>query len=139
MPVLTIALILFIWGHSMMPGEVSGEESGIVADFLRSLFSLEMEDLDHIVRKCAHFTEYAVLGAIIMLDTLVLAKRFFHMAALFTGLFVPVVDETIQIFAVDRSGVLTDVWLDFFGFITGLALCALICGTVIKRKGIEIS
>lgn len=137
LPVLTAAMILVIWGHSMMPGDMSSGESGFVADIVRALFSLEGEDVEHFIRKCAHFFEYMVLGIMVLLDVYVLTKKLFHMSAPFLGLFVPCVDETIQIFSVDRNGVLPDVWLDFSGYVTGFALCALICCAISKYKRIS--
>ena len=57
--------IAFIWIHSMVPRPVSAAESGRFVELLRPLFaSLHIGDdlADHIIRKWAHFTEYAGLG-----------------------------------------------------------------------------
>ncbi|MBQ9631760.1 MAG: VanZ family protein, partial [Lachnospiraceae bacterium] len=55
----------FIWIHSMMSREVSAEESGRFVELLEPIFRrMNIGDAlaDHIVRKWAHFLEYAGLG-----------------------------------------------------------------------------
>ena len=58
----------FVWGHSLVGGAASSAESGRVVALLRPLFEATgVTDLDlmtFVVRKCAHFSEYAVLGGI---------------------------------------------------------------------------
>ena len=60
-----------IWGHSFMNGFVSGNESGAIVRLVTPLAqSLQVYDTDlvtFIVRKCAHFTEYLILGSSLFL------------------------------------------------------------------------
>lgn len=126
--VLTAGLILFAFVHSMMPADISAQESNSFISFLEDffrLFGVSAELSSHIIRKAAHFTEYAAIGA----SSLFCAKAFdnekplkyiFHM--LFTGLAAAVTDETIQLNVEGRSGQITDVILDFSGFLTGASL-----------------
>lgn len=60
--IITLAVMVFIFIHSAMPGEVSGGESSIFAQFLASITGLSFETAHFIVRKAAHFTEFAILG-----------------------------------------------------------------------------
>ena len=57
---LLLAWIIFIFCRSLKPADVSTSESQRVLDLLQRLcpFKLSM----HLVRKLAHFTEFAVLG-----------------------------------------------------------------------------
>lgn len=111
----------FIWGNSLQSAEVSGAASGAVTGFFRQWVPWLT---DHIIRKTAHFIEYAVLGGLL---SLVLAafgegKRRRFPLALYIGLVVPLLDETIQLFVPGRSGKITDVLLDHAGVLTGLAV-----------------
>ena len=132
-----IALNLaFIWGNSLMNGTDSGNMSGGIMAWLNSFLGLGpagMELLHHLIRKAAHFTEFACLGALIgwyrCLDT---RKHEIAMPVLL-GMAAGLVDETIQLFTPDRGPSLTDVWIDTSGALTGIML--LILGHhLIKRK-----
>ena len=126
-----LATLAFIWGNSLDSAVESAAKSGRVRELLRPLLELVVGQggvTDHLVRKLAHFTEYAVLGALLLLLTAVGFRvrlqtvvncLFFLMAAALT-------DETIQMFSDGRSSQLTDVWLDFSGAMAGI-LVGLIC------------
>ena len=126
-----LAALAFIWGNSLDSTVESAAKSGRVGELLRPLLELVVGQggvTDHLVRKLAHFTEYAVLGALLLLLTAVSFRvrlqtvvncLFFLMAAALT-------DETIQMFSDGRSSQLTDVWLDFSGAMAGI-LVGLIC------------
>ena len=59
---LAVLLLCFIWGNSMLPGEVSGEISGGLMAYVGELFSAFGSNGELVLRKCAHFSEYAALG-----------------------------------------------------------------------------
>lgn len=136
--VLTACLIAFAFIHSSMPADVSGEESENVMFFLQNIlkflgFSTELTD--HIVRKAAHFIEYAAIGSLLMccaysFNRFKPYKYYVHM--LFAGLATAVCDETIQLNVVGRSGQVVDVLLDFSGVIFG-TLIMLVAFTIYKR------
>ena len=131
-PILTAAMVIIIWGHSFMPGELSGNESGAVVDFLRELFHFT-GDIDTAVRKCAHFFEYMALGILFSIDFYLYTGSPLQPATFVPGLFVPQTDETIQLFTPDRAGSLLDVWLDFTGYVTGVIFCTVIYKVVCKK------
>ena len=60
--------VAFIWGHSLIQGPQSSLESGMVVAIVRPVFeALGVTDVNImtlIVRKGAHFSEYAVLGVL---------------------------------------------------------------------------
>ena len=55
------AWLLVIWGQSCMPATHSGAESGALLTVVQRLLPWMT---DHILRKCAHFGEYALLGVL---------------------------------------------------------------------------
>ena len=72
--VLLVLMLLFIWGHSMVPAEASAAESGRVGALLTpflELFVGKGNVTDHLVRKLAHFSEYAALGVLLGAQLLV--------------------------------------------------------------------
>ena len=79
---------------------------------------------EHLVRKAAHFTEYAGLGFLLAMNTGAgIAPVFCLLKGNVTAvLFMPFVDETIQLFVEGRSGQISDVWLDMAGALTGTLL-----------------
>ena len=125
-------MVLFIWGNSLVPGTESGGLSLTVVSTIRdALDALGIPSAwvtNFLVRKAAHFTEYAVLG--------ILAARTFNLRrgapaarilfACAVLVLVPSIDETIQLFVAGRSGQVTDVLLDCCGAATGAALAALL-------------
>ena len=125
--VLSIAWTAVIWGHSLMSGPVSGAESSFVVSLARPLFeALGVRDVNlmgHVVRKLAHFSEYALLGLL----TGLLRARLNHVAApraavvasVLWPVLAPVVDECIQRFVPGRSGQPTDVLIDLAGVLLG--------------------
>lgn len=131
----TVAFIIWlcvIWGHSLMPADVSSAESSRFVFLVRPIFGLfgcEDEDLmTFFIRKCAHFSEYVVMAilaaraACAWFET----RRAALLAALVVWAAVPCVDETIQLFVPGRDGRFTDVLIDMSGGLLGLCLAGLI-------------
>ncbi len=141
-----LALVLYlcvVYGHSMMPAHVSSGESGAVLEFLQKLMDLiglNREMLtEHIVRKAAHFTEYAGVGILLWGGGFHSAERVETPPRIRSAervetpprvrsaervalavIVIPFVDETIQLFVAGRSGQISDVWLDMAGVAVGL-------------------
>ena len=120
---LTLALI---WGHSAEAWEESHEKSLKIADavsgFAISLFGIEF-DVEKLVRKGAHFGEFALLGCELALLMLLRQRRSLQdlLNCLFCGLLAAVIDESIQVLS-RRGSSLPDVLLDFSGVIAGTVL-----------------
>lgn len=117
----------------MMPGEVSASESGSITIFLQGIFGSEFIS-EHLIRKTAHFCEYMLLGILCVSDFRLWNKK--GITAFFTILYiclaVSVIDESIQLFTVGRSGALFDVWLDHIGSLTG-CVCMTILSKIVKK------
>ena len=149
--VFTLALIgciAFIFSNSMKIASVSTVSSGRVLTLLQAVLrrlghpALAQRLTDHIVRKLAHFCEYALEGFLLTLCLRVYTRHFFvHISwPILGGLLTALTDETIQMFSDGRSSQLTDVWLDFSGAMAGilvglfcLALCRM-CGLLYKHR-----
>lgn len=115
--------ILFIWGNSLMPGAVSGAISGWVRDVLAGIFPGGSQDPDAghgLLRKLAHFTEFACLG--ILLTWLYGMLRKPVWLAILCGFLVASADETIQCFVPDRGPSIWDVMIDASGVLLGVVL-----------------
>ena len=120
---LLILNIGFIWGNSLLPGEVSGAFSGWVRDLLAWLFPSgpDVPDAGHgLLRKLAHFTEFACLGG--LLTWLFAMVQRPKALALLCGFLVASADETIQRFVPERGPSLRDVLIDTAGVTAGILL-----------------
>lgn len=134
--------VVFIWCRSLVPGPQSTEESDLVAALLSALVpvvgELDPDTVTLLVRKGAHLTEYAVLGA--LLSGLVRSRRRARpdaraLPAALPVLLVPFVDEFIQLYVPGRSGRLTDVLIDLTGMLLGAAVSHLVARLRGRRAG----
>lgn len=64
----TAIVMLLIFIHSAMPGDMSGAESGFIVKIIVALTGLPAEPLGLVVRKAAHFTEFMILGMAIAVN-----------------------------------------------------------------------
>ena len=134
--VLLVLNLAFIWGNSMLPGEVSGAISNWVKEILAMLFpGSGMEGSGGgLIRKLAHFTEFACLGALLGWLCAMLRKK--RSLALLWGIAAACVDETIQRFVPDRGPSIRDVGIDSCGVLTGMILLYL-GHTYLKKKTVN--
>ncbi|MBR5337841.1 MAG: VanZ family protein [Lachnospiraceae bacterium] len=139
--VLTVLIMISIavaWGHSAMPVPVSQAESGFFLDFLKPYLRVFMPDdaiTDHLIRKIAHFSEYGLMG-IEMTAFLAVSDRLkprFFINTLFSGLTIALIDETIQIIS-GRGPLISDLWIDLGGFVTGGLLTGIIVYLIRRKK-----
>ena len=125
---LTACMMIFAWGHSCFPANLSSMESNWVVNLFWKFFRLfgaqEAPD-EQLIRKLAHYSEYTAIGAL-MLSCAYSRDRFrphrFLAYVLGAGLLTAVIDETIQLFVEGRAGMIKDVLLDFSGVVTGFAV-----------------
>ena len=134
---LVLCMLAFIWGHSMMPADLSQLESGWFLELVRPLVEAVQRVLesrgvtmtqDYLVRKMAHFTEYAVLGALMMVLFTRRDMRCRVILPALACLAVAFIDEGIQMFAEGRGPGLNDVALDFAGACAGMLAAGLVIG-----------
>ena len=129
--VLILGILCFIWGNSLLPGESSGELSGFVGRLLLKLFpflELAGEQGGFLLRKAAHFSEFAALGmSLTWLYGMLSKKRLWAlMLPLLCGSCAAAIDETIQLFTPDRGPSIRDVGIDTAGVITGILVLSLL-------------
>jgi len=131
--VLLILNLAFIWGNSLLPGSVSGAISDWVKQLLAMLFPGDgpVSSGGGLIRKIAHFTEFAALGAgFAWLFGMLKKEKYLPFLC---GVAAACVDETIQRFVPDRGPSLFDVGIDSCGVLTGMILLYL-GHTYLKKK-----
>lgn len=156
--ILTLAMMAFIFIQSALPGEVSGSESNVIVQILAQITGADPESLSFGVRKAAHFTEYMILGGLLMMDAAGWRQRTAETAAtpaattekppgpqptparlacawLVAALYA-VSDEIHQYFVPERACALMDMGIDSAGAAAGVLIVALILirKTRIKNK-----
>ena len=122
---LIVLNLCFIWGNSLLPGELSGAFSDWVKQLLEMLFAGDGVETPGggILRKLAHFAEFTTLGLLLGLLFRLKQKKIRY--AFPWGVLAACVDETIQMFVPDRGPGLRDVGIDSCGVMTGMILlCA---------------
>lgn len=146
MTAVTVLLLGFIFGHSMMTADVSAKESGLTLSFLMGFcdfLGIPVSLSDFIVRKAAHFAEFALLGIFTVITFYSYFKKAFKyiLSELFICLAAAVTDETIQLFVPGRSGQITDVLVDFFGSLAGILIIFLVLLLIksIKSKKLTVN
>ena len=121
--------LLFIWGNSLLPGEISGRFSHWVGSVLRLIFpgAEETGQSHHLLRKLAHLTEFACLGFLLgrMFLLLEYRKGATFALSLFFGAAAAGTDEMIQLFIPGRAGSPVDAMIDTFGVFLGVGILLL--------------
>jgi VanZ family protein len=117
-----------IWGHSLLKGPESAGESALVVQLVRPVFELvgmhDTKTITLIVRKLAHFSEYAILGYLVgrLRGSLGRQRRVEFALTVAWVLLAPVIDESIQLLVPGRSGSPVDVLIDLSGDVLGSAV-----------------
>ena len=136
---LTISWSSVIWSFSMLSAEASSVQSGEVTGFINRLLSLLFESglSEAVVRKLAHFAEFALLGFLVYLTLWAFSLRYDTSKAclhfVISG-FVAAVDECIQLSSPGRAFRISDILLDITGAAAAFAVCWLIMNAYKKNK-----
>ena len=114
--------LIFIWGNSLLPGEVSGAFSEWVKSILAWLLPVGPDDGSGggLLRKIAHFSEFTALGIWLAWLHGMLQKG--RIQPFLWGVLAAAIDETIQRFVPDRGPSIRDVCIDSAGVLTGIIL-----------------
>lgn len=123
--ILVIVYVGWIFSNSLAIGEVSSAASTKVANFLlnyvtRAGFSIDFNLFHHYIRKLAHFSEYALLGFMIVIAIRIaplMKSKFLNFVLLMIA--IPLTDEGIQRFVPERAGAFLDSFLDMAGILAG--------------------
>lgn len=134
---LILLILAFVWGNSMMSAESSHAFSqwvkALLAPFLAEGSPVTEENSD-LLRKIAHFAEFAALGVCLAWRGGMMGHR--PHGAFLCGAAAAAVDETIQLFVPGRGPRVTDVLLDSSGVLTGMLLLSL--GHTLLKRGKRI-
>ena len=129
LPMLAVMTIIFVF--SMMPAEKSANTSGGILSVLVSFFenaanrplSAETVDLLHtLIRKCAHITEYAVLGVTVVYAFYERISTHHIIIPLVVSALYAASDELHQVFVPGRSGEIKDILIDTAGALIGILI-----------------
>ena len=124
--------LAFIWGNSLMRAEISQGFSDWAFSFLNGVpVEKAASTGSGLLRKAAHFAEFASLGLLIGWRRMLLRKNTWM--ALPLGMAVASLDETIQFFVPGRAPGIRDVAIDTCGVFAGILLLQ-IGYTIIRRK-----
>lgn len=144
----TVLLLVFVFIMSAKPAEKSAEIS-LSVDYrlcrlLRPGFDKLTEEeqlrcaaeIDHFVRKSAHFAEFAALGALFCADFLLFDLKRYQCVifAFLLGAAAAAADEIHQLFVPGRAFAFTDILIDSAGVLTGCLFALLIYVIIISVK-----
>ena len=139
--VFAILTTAFIFSNSLQVAEVSSGQSGtIVKAIVQAAKSIKMnlpeEMLVTFVRKCAHITEFFLLGlfwsGVFITNGAIFLNRLIYV--LFIGLFTACCDEFIQFFVDGRGSLVSDVFIDFSGIVLAVLAGLLIEYSINRRR-----
>ena len=139
----TVIIMIFIFVQSALPSDLSQQESGVIVSFLSNFLWTDSELLSFVVRKCAHFAEYTLLGWSLALTVADYLERLRGaqpggsnrakpgdlrgaqlMAPWMIGTAYAVTDEIHQYFVPGRSCEIRDVVIDSCGVLVGALIVA---------------
>lgn len=141
----TVLSALFFLINSLMSGDDSTAESDFfVRLIIDNIFHTSNPDtinlLTVIIRKLAHFTEFALFfgffNAFMLCHTEYKNRAYFFLT-LFLVLFAPLLDETIQYLSPGRTPQVFDIWVDAAGGLFGIIVSGVIfklCRDKYKKK-----
>ncbi len=137
--ILWILIILWMTIIFLFSSQNSEDSSKLSRGFLRNFILWFLPEninedtvdfLEHILRKCAHMAEYAVLGVLISIQL-----RLYHAfeaewkkiwSAVFLVMLYAATDEFHQLFVGGRSGQISDIFIDTCGGMAGAFVIYLI-------------
>lgn len=148
--ILIIICIAFIFYNSLKNAEQSIKESNRIALIIEKVVAAIHKGnppenvtyffkitFGNVLRGCAHFIEFFILGILVMLYSdkfRVSVFRRFIFALLFCIL-IALLDETIELFSIGKAFELSDLALDGLGSMAGITLICLVWRIIKSKKG----
>lgn len=134
-----VAIGAIFFNSSLDAAESTGMSNPFVDGINRFFESLRLDVTvtEKTVRKTAHFTEYAILGALLSVTTYLYAKKRREAFAMAfpLGCAVALCDEVIQLFPKGRSSEVTDMLIDIAGILVAALIVHLILYLIERHKG----
>ena len=124
--ILSLFITIFIFSNSIQPAVDSSQKSGVIVNFICSLFNITTQDgrdtTVFVVRKCAHMAEFAALAFCWSMYFKSIGNTFskYFKYVLIIGFLTACTDEFLQLFPEGRSCELRDVLIDFSGVLIGV-------------------
>lgn len=117
--IIVIIWMLIIFIMSSFNSTQSSNQSNFIVDIIANIFNItNTSTLSIIIRKLAHYTEYLILGILVI--NLNNNKNKGLYLSMIVCLLYAISDELHQSFAPGRSCQLVDVTIDFIGALTGI-------------------
>lgn len=137
--VLTAFCISFIFMQSLKPATQSSQESGRVLEILNNItefLGFGSVFTSAVVRKFAHFMEFAVLSGCSFGMYKSFLNKFLSVVLLTASTYtlVAITDECIQLFSAGRACQFTDVVIDFCGGSVALLIATIVLFFMNKSK-----
>ena len=128
---IVIAYTLWIFHNSAQTGKVSANLSQTLSyriyDSLQFLHFMPFKLFHTLIRKFAHFSEYALLGILVsIVSSHTIQERQQKLVVILWMILVPMIDEGIQCFTPGRSAELRDCIIDMCGYGFGFLITYLI-------------
>ena len=122
---LVILWMIFIFVMSSFDATSSSNQSNFIVDIITSIINIkDIGLLSLIIRKLAHFTEYFILGILVINFITRYDKKI--IIAILLCIIYATSDEIHQIFVPGRSCQIIDIMIDSLGSIMGIYLYKLI-------------
>jgi VanZ family protein len=147
-----VLTMIIIFCFSAQPVTASSKSSQMIANIIFDLYekisntplleeskAQKMELIEHIVRKGAHFSEYALLAGMIMLHWAFREKKrkeLIVLSILLSAIYA-ITDEFHQTFVTGRAGRVTDVLIDTSGAVVGTLLFYILSLLIRKRNAVK--
>ncbi len=137
-PVIIIMIAIFMF--SSQTGEESSEVSGFLSTKIKEILNYFreytfFENLEHIIRKSAHFIIYMSLGFFlsIHLKFYSLSDKLQKTVPLIICFLYAISDEFHQLFVPERSGQIKDVFIDTSGAFIGIVIFYILNKLITKK------
>ena len=137
---LVALMVIFIFSNSAASAGTSNGMSLTVSEWIRPVLNTvglhpETDFLNFVIRKLAHFSEYALWGCLIAAAYRLQPWSWMKSkAALLPFFIIPVLDENLQRFSAGRSCELRDMLIDSAGMAAGMFLAIVLLGIVGHQK-----
>ena len=137
---LVALMVIFIFSNSAASAGTSNGRSRTVSEWVRPVLNTvglhpETDFLNFVIRKLAHFSEYALLGVLIGLAYRLQPWSWMKgKVALLPFFIIPVLDENLQRFSSGRSCELRDMLIDSAGMAVGMMLVIAVLMMLSNRK-----
>ncbi len=146
--IVTIIWMSLIFYFSQQTGSSSSGFSDKIVDFMidilvknyNNLPTLDQikihDDFSFVIRKLAHYTEYFILGILLLLTMKSFFKKeiIIYINSSLIGIIYAISDEFHQSFIDSRTPAIMDVFIDSIGLLTAIFLIGIICNILVKDE-----